>query len=188
MTIASEQDVQWHDSISTSYAQYLGYSLQLTPEISRSTFGPRDDFSTLGSQVSAPTGLENASSWIPSCAYWTLSNLTRKSNAAPIPIVKISWSVSSGAKAIICLHTHDIRLWLCLARCFFNLLHDCITTFALQYEWNSDVHTSSMCRLCQFDTETVFHLFAGCSLKMTFWELVTSQYSLPIKSLVADEI
>ena len=26
--------------------------------------------------------------WMPSCTHWTISNLTRKSNAVPIPIVK----------------------------------------------------------------------------------------------------
>ncbi|KAG1228256.1 hypothetical protein G6F68_007508 [Rhizopus microsporus] len=104
----------------------------------------------------------------------------------PSPVVKIQFvfnklADSFGTKITVCSHTSVIRLWLCLIRCFFNhstgqrfwfltippkaftprfrLLHDCISTAALQHAWNLCVTTSPLCRLCQQDTEASFYLF-----------------------------
>lgn len=155
------------------------------PEISRFTFEPRNDFSTLGSQVSAPARLENVSSWIPSCAHWTILNLTRKSNTVSIPIVKVSsgqlrflWHI--GYDLFTQLRhpplalPHSLLLQPQYWKTFwsltippkaftpwFRLLHGCIPTAALQHAWNPSVTASPLCRLCQQDIETHHHFFVS---------------------------
>ena len=64
-------------------------TLQFIPGIGRVTFGPRDDSSTLGFQVSAPDRFDNASFWMPSYTHWTIPNPTRKFNTVLILIVKV---------------------------------------------------------------------------------------------------
>ncbi|CEG68569.1 hypothetical protein RMATCC62417_04806 [Rhizopus microsporus] len=136
----------------------------------------------------------------------------RKSNAVPIPVVKVSpdqfrffwhkdydllthpchpplalpgslllrpqywqtfWSLTVPPKAI--------TSWFCL-------LLGYIPTAALQHARNPSLTTSPLCRLCQQDTETIFHLFVSCPLKPNFWFSIFERYSLPDKFLTADEI
>ncbi|CEG63600.1 hypothetical protein RMATCC62417_00718 [Rhizopus microsporus] len=42
----------------------------------------------------------------------------------------------------------------------FHLLHGYNLTAALQHAWNPSLNISPLCRLCQQDTETSFHLFS----------------------------
>ncbi|KAG1171695.1 hypothetical protein G6F70_007257 [Rhizopus microsporus] len=71
---------------------------------------------------------------------------------------------------------------------WFRLLHDCIPTAALQHAWNHSVAASPLCRLYQQNTESSFHLFISCSLKLNFWFSIFERYSLLGKLLTAGEI
>ncbi|KAG1178243.1 hypothetical protein G6F71_001991 [Rhizopus microsporus] len=71
---------------------------------------------------------------------------------------------------------------------WFRLLHRYIPTAALQHVWNPSLTTSPLCRLCQQYTETSFHFFVSCHLKLNFWFSIFERYSLPDKFLTANEI
>ncbi|CEG76846.1 hypothetical protein RMATCC62417_11683 [Rhizopus microsporus] len=92
-----------------------------------------------------------------------------------------STSFAASSTSILTMPPKAVTPW-------FRLFHGYITTAALQHAWNPSVITSSMCRLCQQDTEASFHFFVSCPLKLNFWFSIFKRYSLLDKLLTVDEI
>ncbi|ORE15368.1 hypothetical protein BCV71DRAFT_257396 [Rhizopus microsporus] len=156
-------------------------TLQFIPEISRIAFGPPRDLSILGSQVSVPDRFDNVSfldalmtllvslGFLWHKDYDLLTQPCHPPLALPGSLLlrpqywQTFWYLTIPPMAVTPL---------------FRLLHGYIPTAALQHTWNLSVTTSPLCRLCQQDTETSFHLFFS----------IFKRYSLPDKFLTADEI
>ncbi|KAI8640306.1 hypothetical protein BD408DRAFT_348352, partial [Parasitella parasitica] len=141
---------------------------------------------------------DGASSWMPDCSHWTISNSSRSS----VPVARLSlnalrryWHpakdiITSRMGPPLCLPVHlrlsppSWRLFWSLdlpAKAFtpwWRLLHDRVAHRSWCHRVAPAKVPSPLCALCGLVPEDLFHFVVGCPLKARYWRDVVSLLSL----------
>ncbi|KAL7336237.1 hypothetical protein PS15p_201597 [Mucor circinelloides] len=139
---------------------------------------------------------DGASSWMPDCSHWVISNSSRSS----VPLARLSlgalrryWHPSKdvittrmGPPLRLPVHLRlspvSWRLFWSLempAKAFtpwWRLLHDRVATRSWCHKIVPDKVLSPVCALCGLFEEDLYHFVVGCQLKSWFWQDVVSLF------------
>ncbi|KAK4511675.1 uncharacterized protein ATC70_008591 [Mucor velutinosus] len=141
---------------------------------------------------------DGATSWMPDCTHWTVSNSSR--SAAPVARLSLGalrryWHPAKGTitsrmgpplklPAHLLLSPALWRLFWSLempAKAFtpwWRLLHDRVPHRSWCHKIMPTKVLSPACALCGFATEDLYHFVVGCHVKSFFWQDVVSLLSL----------